>query len=551
MQLDDSAEPRPAATQSSDAYSADRGPLLAMCIGLIGLALCMWNFLGGRSAWFDEAGIALNITALPFWRLFRSLELSQMAPVGWLVLQRGLYDLTHSVDHGLRLLSLAGGIGTFYYAWRLGGAAANRSAALVALALVALNGVFIQYAVMIKPYILDPLLTLAIVHAGVRAHQTNFARRWLACLLAIGLAATFLSFAALFALATTGLVLFVSALLQRRIATAIRLGLIGCGWLVAFGGTYLLVYRHQGDTIGAMTGTFWLRAFAPLPTSLAALGWYARAFHMLAQYMFGITGPIVLLLALVGTAAVWRRERVTALLLVGPILCALLASAAHAYPFFDRFQYGSAALIAVLAGAGLVAAVQALVPRSQWRTPLVAAVALVLVAHPAARSLARAAQSPPWSFEETKPSLALIAAQRKPQDLLLASQWAEEALVTYAGQLGLKGSYRSIHPEWKPARCALWSIADVRPGQPLWLLSSHKPDVGFDAVLAEARQLGTVRQVRADAGAALFRAQLARPVDRRTLPARCDHLHWDQERRFLGEVARTRGLVRDAGPPFY
>lgn len=86
---------------------------LALAIGAvaIGLALRIWHFVGARSLWLDEAMIGRNIVDRSFTQLFQSLDYGQMAPIGWLILEKVSYNMIGGLEYSLRIVPLIFGIG--------------------------------------------------------------------------------------------------------------------------------------------------------------------------------------------------------------------------------------------------------------------------------------------------------------------------------------------------------------------------------------------------------------------------------------------------------
>ena len=54
----------------------------------LGAALRLWQYAAGASLWADEANMALNIVERPLARLLGPLDYRQVAPPGWLVLEK-------------------------------------------------------------------------------------------------------------------------------------------------------------------------------------------------------------------------------------------------------------------------------------------------------------------------------------------------------------------------------------------------------------------------------------------------------------------------------
>ena len=90
--------------------SAPRAWLVPVALGVLGAALRLWQYATGASLWADEANMALNIVDRPLGRLLGPLDYRQMAPPGWLLLQKAAVTLLGDGEHALRLIPLLGSL---------------------------------------------------------------------------------------------------------------------------------------------------------------------------------------------------------------------------------------------------------------------------------------------------------------------------------------------------------------------------------------------------------------------------------------------------------
>ena len=83
---------------------------LTIAICIIGAFLRIYFYIINRSLWVDEAMLALNLVEHSFPDLFRQLDHNQGAPIGFLLLQKGVIYLLGSQDFILRLIPLLAGL---------------------------------------------------------------------------------------------------------------------------------------------------------------------------------------------------------------------------------------------------------------------------------------------------------------------------------------------------------------------------------------------------------------------------------------------------------
>ncbi|MBW7998563.1 MAG: hypothetical protein FVQ81_18715, partial [Candidatus Glassbacteria bacterium] len=139
---------------------------LAFAIGTvaIGLVLRIWHFVGARSLWIDEAMIGKNIIDRSFAQLFQSLDYGQIAPIGWLILEKVAYNMIGGLEYSLRLAPFIFGIAALgVFSW-LTLRCFKGILAPIVIFLFAINPRLIFYSAEVKQYGADvffsSLLTL-------------------------------------------------------------------------------------------------------------------------------------------------------------------------------------------------------------------------------------------------------------------------------------------------------------------------------------------------------------------------------------------------------
>ena len=219
------------------------------------------------------------------------------------------------------------------------------------------------------------MILLLLAHAALVERPPRGAYVRLA---AAGAAAMWFSHASLLVLAAIGTVLAASAA-QRRQRRALALLALPCSaWLASFAVLELVTLRRQvGGLQRSIVGEHSPYALPFPSTSTADAQWFASNVSWIFRGMAGwptvLAVAAVLLCALGAWVCLRRKPRGTALLVM-PLLAALLASAAHKYPFGGRFVLFllPATIIFIAAGADRLLDVR--------RPPAVRAVSLAVIA---------------------------------------------------------------------------------------------------------------------------------------------------------------------------
>jgi hypothetical protein len=512
---------------------------LMLAILLLGAALRLWNYAGGRSLWYDETLMALDLVYLPLPSLFGELPFDQMAPLGWLLAERAVFSAWPDIDFSLRLLSVIGGIGALFAHWRLSRLTLGAGEALLSVGLFACASALIRYSAMVKPYIWDALFATAILTLAVRLLCHEAGRYRITGLLAItGLACTLFSFGSLTVLASTGIVLFAYALACRDRRWVVSLVLMGLLWVTSLGALYLLIYGRQA-TLADM-GVYWVEGFAPLPTSAHALMWYYHALaRVLGFLLIGVPALLLMIGTAIGAVAACRRRPWVGALLVGPFIAALLASAARAYPLDSRLQFALAPPTILLLSYAI-----GTVARLTKRPALAFTILGVpLLSLPAAATARQALLRPPWSLEEVEPNLARLHREATASDLVVVTPSAERALLLYAPKMGFRGLQYWVTADHRlEPNCWASGLGRLPGSGRVWFLTYHERETwpSTAAVLNGLRKRGALRVAGSKPGSMLYRIDLTRQLAEAGMSSACH-----QPRNFsrsLDTIAVSQGL---------
>jgi hypothetical protein len=488
--------PRPASEPTAALLPA-HAALLAL-----GAALRLWQYGAGASQWLDELALSRGIAGRSWPALlWGPLPFGQVAPKGFVLLEKAGVALWGASDYGLRLLPLAGSLVALALFYRLATRLLARPAAVaVALALFALQPELIRYAAQVKPYACDLAVALALTLLAADLESADFRPAPGRALLlgAAAAVAVLLSHAAVLVLAGLGLALVLCAVLaggSRRLAgLAIAAGL----WTLAAAGAALAASREMTPQTHDYLRQFWAPAFGPRPHALAGdLGWAVSA--LAGELGAGGLGypwvPLCAGLAGLGAIALWRRNRSLSVLLFAPTGAALAAADLHLYPFASRLVLFVAPALILAIAAGVEALALIRLP-SGGRLGTTVGGRLVYFAAFLPGLAGFAADPPVYRVEETRPLLRAVAARRQPSDAIYVYYGAGQALRFYGPRYGLKpGDYLLGGCHRGDARAYLFEVDRFRGRPRLWVLVAHaQPRLGEErTLLAYLDRLGTRR----------------------------------------------------------
>lgn len=324
---------------------------------ILGVSARAWALSQRGSLWLDEASLALNVLTRNFSELLQPLDWGQAAPVGFLWLERALSSHADVPDMWLRIVPWCAGAVLPWLLWRLGRRMVGTGAGALAAVAGAGSLMALRYSTEAKPYASDAAVAaVLLLLASEAAAEPQRMRRWWALAAAMVLAVP-LSLPAVFVIAAVAVSLAAST--EVRAARGARVLVLPALALAAatFGALWISTYAA-----GAANPS--LRAYwAPVMLDLGADDRVARVVRVFMELTWI---PLRWTGSLAGTAvgiALWggglvfvaQRRGADALLLAGPVLFAMVASAMGAYPLSDRLAFFAVPGVWVAQAAALVA----------------------------------------------------------------------------------------------------------------------------------------------------------------------------------------------------
>ena len=316
---------------------------LAVAIGVI---LRVWEYLEFRPIYRDEMSLWSNIVDRAIFDFRHILEEDQMAPPGFLIIERLLARLPLDMKAAGRLFPLMCGIVSVFLMRSAARRYLERRAVPLAVGLLALGDHLLYYSAEIKQYSCDLMMALAaLLLAAPQPPQETSARRFKA-LAIFGMIAPWFSFTVVFVLAGVGLHLLVVQALRKDWRKAALTLSICLAWLISFGGCYLLSRSIMSRR--DFLWIWWNFAFLPVPPrSLADASLLAESIanvfinpaSMLTPFALPYTAFLASLMALFGCLSLGRRWPGGLFVLICPLLLALAASGLRQYPFHGRLLF--------------------------------------------------------------------------------------------------------------------------------------------------------------------------------------------------------------------
>ena len=310
----------------------------------------------------DEVSLLKNILGHAVFDFGQILSDDQMAPPGFLVIERLLVRLPLDVKATARLFPLVCGIASVFLmrkaAWRY----LDRRAVPLAVALLALGDHLLYYSAEIKQYSCDLVIALAALLLAAPPPPGTPTTRRFAALAIFGLIAPWFSFTSVFVLAGVGLHFLVTQAVSRDWRKAALTMGLGLAWLVSFATCFLLSRSIMSRR--DFLWIWWNFAFLPVPPrSLADASLLAESVanvfinpaSLLTPLTLPYTAALASIMALCGCVSLGRRWAGGLFLLLCPLILALAASGLRQYPFHGRLLFTLVPTFLLLPAEGVAA----------------------------------------------------------------------------------------------------------------------------------------------------------------------------------------------------
>jgi hypothetical protein len=447
---------------------------------LLGAVLRAWQYLANSSLWIDELALARNLVERSFVRLLEPLDYAQVAPPGFLLVEKIAIAAFGTSEYSLRAFPFFCGLCSLVLFWIAAERILRGWAATFAVALFSLGIPFIYFSAQVKQYSSDVAAALCVLAATLQVRHRGFTARRAWGLGALGAVIVWFSQPAVFVLAGIGAGLLAVTLLERDRIALRRVLVTGALWAASAAAVVLRVTGAIPDLDRQYFAWFWADGFMPVPPrSLAELLWLPGkltwafgAFELGLGHSHGGLNyrwsPVFVVVMLCGFWALWRQRRDAALFLLLPVVVTIALSAASVYPFTARviaFLIPSF-LLATAAGAEFVLA--------HWPQRLQPFVAVFLALLGGPPLYAAATARPPAWLQHFRPVVEYVAAHRAPGDRIYVYYGANPAFAFYAPRAGLTAegvqSGRCLPAD---PRGHLRDLDRLRGSPRVWVLATH------------------------------------------------------------------------------
>lgn len=428
--------------------------VLALGVGVFGVTRVWWSAV---PMWKDEASIANNLRR-SFLQLTGHLTYDQVAPVGWLWLEKLLLEVVGPDDRVLRFLPYLGALTVLCLGAFIARRAIGRFAAVAVAVMLAFAPSLLVYAGETKQYDWEAGIALVLLVLGAWAHQAirwqgwaSARRSWpAAAWVTVTGVAVFVSFSAI--LVTAAVTMALLCLHAARRAWADLAWQAGLSLPAGLTAAFLVTWRHRFSFYPDQTDYF-VGGTAPEGAGLPEiLDWLPFMWSRFVTAPMGWRfGWLVLLLMVAGLVALWWRNRVWAVLLLMVFACGVGGGALRGFPVVSRpaiYLIAPTILLVVAAVDGLVRVSAGLFRRGRatpwYHLPAAVAAALAVaaavgvgtIAGPGAETAAKEIAQP-LGKDALRDALRDISGKVRPGDVVLVYYFGNPVTKWYRPYLDL------------------------------------------------------------------------------------------------------------------
>lgn len=433
---------------------------------ILGVLIVLGNLFYARSLWLDEAMLALNIVDRNFAELLMPLDMVQVAPIGFLYVEKVFSIIFNEADWSFRIFPMCcffGAIFLFYKLLLKLKFSANR--VLYYVAFFSLNYTLLSYATELKQYACDVFFTILLVLLTLNYVKHKGLKSGVLIAFA-GAVAPWFSNIAVIILFTAGIFILIKE--RNRIRSyRFQCFIPIVTWLISFG-FYYVFFIHKHPNNREMVD-YWQEAFLPL--NVLSKDFYFFIYDQI-KMIFGYILPskslwiIPFVISIVGVIQLYREKHKTLLYFLSiPLLVHLLLSAFQLYPFAKKFIIYLSPFIIIIFVTGIITVIQLCLKCGIKKKEFYLTIPLLLYMIPPLVTF-------PLEREEIKPCMEILAAKLTLNDNLYIYYGAIPAFEFYKKDYQIVCNQTFFGEENRlKSEQYLLDLDDI--DFPNWLLFSH------------------------------------------------------------------------------
>ena len=299
----------------------------------------MYQFIHNRSLWLDESYLSLNIIHKSPFELLKPLDLSQVAPILFLEIEKVFAILIPNSEFGLRLFPMISfWISLFLFYKIVNEIHQNYYTIIFSLSLFVFNPTLIYYSVEVKQYSTDVLVLTCLYLFALKIDNNDKLTYYYLGI--VGTVSIFISNVAPIILFSVCFYLIYSNYINKH-HKYFHIAIISLVWVCSFILYYVIFIYNHFTQKALITEWGYYKAFMPinpLKIQFYQFIWDRSWMIFTSLFRFGRIGGIsLIILFLIGIVSLVEKRKIAIIILtITPLILHLLLSALKLYPFDTR-----------------------------------------------------------------------------------------------------------------------------------------------------------------------------------------------------------------------
>lgn len=408
-----------------------------LAIIIFGIIARLSPYLQNRSLWVDEAVLALNILKSSYLELLQPLDYEQVAPIGFLWLEKLATQLFGDSEYAFRLIPLLSSIASLFLFQKLARICLSTKFAVnTALILFATSQVLIYYAAEAKQYSTDVMLAILACLVLIKLDREELNIKKIILFSLFGASLIWFSHPIVFTLAALGstCLLFSFKKLEKPYVQISKQLIIYSAWAASFATFYLTKNVDENTKEGLIKSWQAKKAF---PKSWLDINWLTKSFIKFFHQPLGF--PDVFLGLIIGTfiagaIALYLKKKQIFCLLLAPLIFSLIAAYLYKYPFQGRLLLFLTPYFMLLIGEGANFIKNKLTGYGE-KMAIIRVIFLIILIVPSVGTAGYLTIFP-YVKQDIKPVINYVKTHQQPGDTLYVYQRGQNLFKYYAKKYG-------------------------------------------------------------------------------------------------------------------
>lgn len=439
---------------------------------VIGAVLRLRQFFFNRDFWVDEAMLATNIENRGFIDLLKPLDYIQMAPLGFLYLEKITVTIFGYDERVFRLWPLIFGILAMVCFYKLLKKLENPIVTTISLAIFVFSYKLVYYSSELKQYSLELLIAIIFYYLMLDEKFTGFSQKKLLGLGLYGAVAVWFSFSIPFLMVTIGLWLAFEIYRKNKLNDLLRYIPMGLMWVISFAIYYFTIIIHYKEN-QLLQIRYWTIENKWMPVQYTTSADFLWFFDAMREYFIHVAGAwnveaLYIFFMLLACVYYIIKKQYYYLVFIIIIPLALLLSALKILPFAGRVLLFTSAGSIILLVSGLYFLSDV---RDRFKKPIFILLVFLVLFQPFMISAFQFVR--PNVEEEIKPTLTYVLKNAKPDDVLYVSYFSTPTFNYYLKNFPDLLNYTIIYGEDVPKRYLISDVdlQKIDGSERVWIIS--------------------------------------------------------------------------------